>query len=57
MTAGIENRAMIDSVRIREIDSKKKDRDRKIGTTRIGTEDITVRGHTIRIKRKIAGNV
>ena len=39
MTAGIENLAMIDSVRIIEIDSKKKDRDRKIGMTRIGTED------------------
>ena len=56
MIAGIEDLAMIDSVRIREIDSKKKDRDRKIGTTRIGTEDRTVQGHTILTKRKIAGN-
>ena len=56
MTAGIEDLAMIDSVRIRETDSKKKDRDRKIGMTRIGTEDRIVRGHIILIKRKIAGN-
>ena len=56
MTAGIENLAMIDSVRIIEIDSKKKDRDRKIGMTRIGTEDRIVQGHITLIKRKIAGN-
>ena len=56
-TAGIENLAMIDSVQIREIDSRKMYRDKRIGMTRIGTEEITVRGHTIHIKRKIAGNV
>ena len=42
MTAGIEDLAMTDSVQIREIDPKKKERDRKIGTTRIGTEVRTV---------------
>ena len=39
MTAGIEDLAMIDSVRIQEIESRKRGRDRKIGMTRIGTED------------------
>ena len=57
MTAGIEDPAMTDSVRIREIDSKKKCRDSKIGMTRIGTEDRTVRGHIIGTRRKIVGNV
>ena len=57
MTAEMEDLAMTDSVRIQEIDSKKKGRDRKIGMTRIGTEDRTVRGHTTHIKRTIAGNV
>ena len=57
MTAGIEDPAMTDSVRIREIDSKERDRNRKIGMTRIGTEGRIVQGRTIRTKRKIAGNV
>ena len=57
MTAGIEDLAMTDSARIREIGSKKKDRVRKIGMTRIGTEDRIVQGHITLIKRKIAGNV
>ena len=35
---------MTDSVRIREIDPRKKDRDRKIGMTRIGTEERIVQG-------------
>ena len=56
MTAGIEDLAMIDSVRIREIESRKRGRDRKIGMTRIGTEDRIVRGHITLTKRKIAGN-
>ena len=43
MTAGIDDPAMTDSVQIRETDSRKKDRDRKIGMIRIGTEDRTVR--------------
>ena len=42
MTAEMEDLAMTDSVKIQEIDSKKKGRDRKIGMTRIGTEDRTV---------------
>ena len=57
MTAGTGEPAMTDSAQIRETDFRKMYRDRKIGMTRIGTEEITVQGHTIHIKRKIAGNV
>ena len=57
MTAGIEDPAMTDSAQIRETDSRKMYRDRKIGMTRTGTEEITVQGHTIHTKRKIVGNV
>ena len=57
MTAGIEDLAMTDSAQIRETDSRKMYRDRKIGMTRTGTEEITVRGHTIHTKRKIVGSV
>ena len=47
MTAGIEDPAMTDSAQIRETDSRKMNRDRKIGMTRTGTEEITVQGHKI----------
>ena len=57
ITAGIENLAMTDSAQIRETDSRKMYRDRKIGMTRTGTEEITVRGHTIHTKRKTVGSV
>ena len=55
-TAEIEDPATTDSVQTREIDSKERDRNRKIGMTRIGTEGRIVQGRTIRTKRKIAGN-
>ena len=57
MTAGIEDLAMKDSAQFRETDSRKMYRDRKIGMTRTGTEEITVQGHTIHIKRKTVGSV
>ena len=57
MTVGIGDPAMTDSAEIRETDSRKTYRDRKIGTTRTGTEEITVQGHTIHIKRKTVGSV
>ena len=41
----------------RETDFRKKHRYRKIGMTRIGTEETTVQGHTIRTKKRIVGNV
>ena len=55
-TAEIEDPATTDSVQTREIDSKERDRNRKIGMTRIGTEGRIVQVRTIRTKRKIAGN-
>ena len=57
MIAGIGNPAMTDNAQIRETDLRKTYRDRKIGMTRTGTEEITVQGHTIRTKRKTVGNV
>ena len=54
--AKIEDPATTDSVQTREIDSKERDRNRKIGMTRIGTEGRIVQVRTIRTKRKIAGN-
>ena len=39
-----ETAAMTDRDQIRGIDSRKKDRDRKIGMTRIGTEERIVQG-------------
>ena len=57
MTAGTGEPAMTDSTQIRETDFRKMYRDRKIGTTRTGTEEITVQGHTIHIKRKTVGSV
>ena len=50
MTAGIGDPAMTDSAEIRETDSRKTYRDRKIGTTRTGTEEITVQGHPYKEK-------
>ena len=57
MIAEIGNLAMTDSAQIQETDFRKTYRDRKIGMTRTGTEEITVRGHTIRTKRKTVGSV
>ena len=57
MIAEIGNPVLRDSDLTRETDFRKKHRDRKIGMTRIGTEEITVRGHTIRTKKRIVGNV
>ena len=55
--AGIGNLATTDSAQTRETDFRKTYRDRKIGMTRIGTEETTVQGHTIRTKRRTVGNV
>ena len=57
MIAEIGNPVLRDSDLTRETDFRKKHRDRKIGMTRIGTEEITVQGHTIRTKKRIVGNV
>ena len=57
MIAEIGNPVMRDSDLTQETDFRKKHRDRKIGMTRIGTEEITVQGHTIRTKKRIVGNV
>ena len=57
MIAEIGNPVLRDSDLTRETDFRKKHRDRKIGMTRIGTEETTVQGHTIRTKRRIVGNV
>ena len=57
MTAEIGDLATTDSAQIRQTDLRKTYRDRKIGMTRIGTEEITVQGHTIRTKRRTVGNV
>ena len=54
--AEIGNPAMRDNAQIRETDFRKTYRDRKIGMTRTGTEEITVRGHTIRTKKRTVGN-
>ena len=51
------DQAMRDKDLTREIDFRKTHRDRKIGTIRTGTEEITVQGHTIRTKRRTVGNV
>ena len=57
MIAEIGDPVMRDSNLTRETDFRKKHRDRKIGMTRIGTEEITVQGHTTRTKKRIVGNV
>ena len=57
MIAEIGDPVMRDSDLTRETDFRKKHRDRKIGMIRTGTEEITVRGHTIRTKRRTVGNV
>ena len=57
MIAEIGNPVSKDRDLTRETDFRKKHRDRKIGMTRIGTEEITVQGHTIRTKKRIVGNV
>ena len=57
MIAEIGDPVSIDRDLTREKDFRKKLRDRKIGTTRIGTEETTVQGHTIRTKKRIVGNV
>ena len=57
MIAEIGNPVLRDSDLTRETDFRKKHRDRKIGMTRIGTEEITVQGHTIRTKKRTVGNV
>ena len=57
MTAEIGNPVSKDRDLTRETDFRKKHRDRKIGMTRIGTEETTVQGHTIRTKKRIVGNV
>ena len=57
MIAEIGNPVLRDSDLTRETDFRKKHRDRKIGMTRIGTEETTVQGHTIRTKKRIVGNV
>ena len=56
----IENLVLTGRDQTREIDIRSKtrrERERKTGVTRTGTEEITVRGITIPIERKIAGNV
>ena len=57
MIAEIGNPVSKDRDLTRETDFRKKHRDRKIGMTRIGTEETTVQGHTIRTKKRIVGNV
>ena len=57
MIAEIGNPVSRDRDLTRETDFRKKHRDRKIGMTRIGTEEITVQGHTTRTKKRIVGNV
>ena len=57
MIAETGNPVSRDSDLTRETDFRKKHRDRKIGMTRIGTEETTVQGHTIRTKKRIVGNV
>ena len=57
LIAEIGNPVMRDSDLTLETDFRKKHRDRKIGMTRTGTEEITVQGHTIRTKKRIVGNV
>ena len=57
MIAEIGNQVSKDRDLTRETDFRKKHRDRKIGMTRIGTEETTVQGHTIRTKKRIVGNV
>ena len=57
MIAEIGDPVSTDRDLTREKDFRKKLRDRKIGTTRIGTEETTVQGHTIRTKKRIVGNV
>ena len=57
MIAEIGDPVLRDKDLTRETDFRKKHRDRKIGMTRIGTEDRIVQGHITLIKRKIAGNV
>ena len=59
-TAEIENLVLTGRDQTREIDIRSKtrrERERKTGVTRTGTEEITVRGITTPIERKIAGNV
>lgn len=56
----IENLVLTGRDQTREIDIRSKtrrERERKTGVTRTGTEEITVRGITTPIERKIAGNV
>ena len=57
MIAEIGNQVSIDRDLTRETDFREKHRDRKIGMTRIGTEETTVQGHTTRTKKRIVGNV
>ncbi len=57
MIAEIGNPVSRDRDLTRETDFRKKHRDRKIGMTRIGTEETTVQGHTTRTKKRIVGNV
>ena len=58
--AETENLVLTDRDQTQEIDTRSKtcrERERKIGVTKIGTEEITVQGVIILIEKKTAGNV